>query len=236
MQKSIAYFANYKAMKYYLTLALFISLTAISCKKNVLEAVVDNSSYYLPIDTGYSWIYQMDSVVYYGTGASQDSFTYQVEHKVTDKFINAYGNTAFKIEVSAKMSPSSAWKFARTYSVSVSDVEIIKSDFDFQELIMSKPFALGKTWDGNLYNSDPESEFYIDKLHAPASYGAYQFDSTITIMQEEQINLVNSFKGLECYAKNTGLIYKEKERLSNLTDPAKITGYTYSMTLLSFDK
>lgn len=225
-----------QSMKYFIPLILLSALFAQSCKKNVVETPKDLSSDYHAMKTGDWWLYQMDSIKFYGTGASPDTFKYQVRHRITDDQTSADGNTSFSIEIEHRKDTNYQWQFARAYSVRIDELEVIRKDFDIDELVLSKPFSVNKVWDGNQFNAQPRSTFYISSLHIPQEVNGINYDSTVTILQEEQINLVNSYQGKEVYAKGVGMILREKEYLSNLTDPNKVTGYKYILSLLEFAK
>lgn len=234
VQISNAYFVL-QSMKYYLILLVLALLFALSsCRKNRTEVAVDHSSYYLPLNIGTTWIYQMDSIVYYGTGAEPDTFKYQVKHEIVDTYEGASGDPVYTFNISSRKDTNYQWRFERAFSISNGNTDVIKSDFDRQTLILSKPLSLDKLWNGNLYNTGYNEDYYVTKIHEAGTVGQFNFDSTLTIEQEEQYNLVNHYRGSTMYAKNIGLVFKEYERLSNLTDPGKITGVTYSLTLIAF--
>lgn len=212
-----------------------VTTFSLGCKKNTVEDPQDFSSAYHDIGVGDHWIYQMDSIEFSGTGAPPDTFNYQVKHTVVDLVLNE-GEEFYTVEIESRKDSNSSWKIARVYSLTFSIEEVIKKDFDLNELVLSKPFSINKFWDGNQYNAEPRSNYYVGQLHQPYEINGNSFDSSLTILQEEQINLVNSFRGQEVYAKDVGLVFKEKEYLSNLTDPNKITGFKYTMSLLEFEK
>lgn len=222
-------------MKYTILSIAVLMTFAVACEKNSVEDPQDFSSAYHDISVGNHWVYQMDSIEFAGTGAPPDTFNYQLKHTVVDLLLND-GQEFYVIEIESRKDSTANWKIERVYSLSLSNEEVVKNDFDLNELVLSKPFSLNKLWDGNQYNSEPRSNYYIDSLHHAFEVNGMPFDSAITILQEEQINLVNSYQGKEIYAKDVGLVYKEKEYLSNLTDPNKVTGYKYTMSLIEFEK
>ena len=69
-----------------IVIALFLTsfLWLFGCKKNVVEPQIDVSSKYVLIDSGYSWTYQMDSIVYSGfASAKPDTFSYKIKKSLS---------------------------------------------------------------------------------------------------------------------------------------------------------
>jgi hypothetical protein len=188
------------------------------------------------LEIGAEWVYRMDSVYLAGGGVPPDTFLYQVRHSIVAIYNDNEGNDAYRVEVSYRTDSLDIWHFSRNYSLTQKNESIIRTDFDKAEIIAALPVKDEKVWNGNALNVDGSSDFYYLDSHTPGTYGPTTFDSTITIYQEERLNLIESYKGKEVYAANSGLVYREKERLKDIQDPYKTTGYTYTLTLISFEK
>jgi len=67
-----------------------------------------------------------------------------------------------------------------------------------------------------------EWEYYYDSLHKPKLINNLSFDSTITVIQRDNENVVEYQKVKEIYATDIGLIYKRHIdldiNLSNILD------------------
>ena len=231
------YFAFKQRMKYELyTFFTLISLFSVSCRKNTIEIVADSSSSYFPMEVGHTWVYKMDSIHYYGGGLPVDTFHYQTQHSIVEKFIDNSGNTAYRVEISYRKDSVSPWKFSRNYQLKRENNNIIRIDFDITEVVAKLPVTNEKVWDGNELNALGNSDFFYLNAHETAAYGGMAYDSTVSIHQEERMNLIENFTGLEVYASHTGLIYREKYALKDIHDPQKTSGYIYHYTLVSFEK
>jgi hypothetical protein len=225
---------NMKKIVFALFLSLFLWLWG--CKKNVVEPQIEVSSKYVPIDSGYSWTYQMDSIVYSGlANAKPDTFSYKIKNTVVATFIDNAGQTSFRLEKWYLPKNSNTWLYARTYSETKSNLAYFRNDFDQTQLVVSLPVLQDKTWNGNQYNSNGFLEFYFDEVHTTDSVGMLQYDSVCTIMQDESLNAIRSFYAIEKYAANVGLIWKETERLENLNTSTQ-KGFKYKLALLEFEQ
>lgn len=209
--------------------------TQFGCKKNTVEPQVDHTTKYIPLDIGQTWTYQMDSIHFSGfSDQNPDTFSYLIKNVVADSFTNNAGYKEYRIERWYKID-SMDWKFARNFSEYRTELEYIRKDFDLREIVMSLPISFEKLWDGNLLNTRDEADFYYEEVHVPNTINDNIYDSTSTIIQDENQNFITSFIAEEIYAANTGLIYCEQERLKNLGTKTQ-KGFKYTLQLISFEK
>ncbi|MBR9860281.1 hypothetical protein GYB22_05950 [bacterium] len=224
-------------MKYelYTFFTLLICISS-ACKKNTVETVDDHSSKYYPLEIGNTWIYNMDSIDITGNGVKSDTFNYRVKHQIVDTFRDNENRRAYRVELSFMPQDDSVWYFSRNYQVVRTEGSIIRTDFDLSEIILTFPVREEKLWDGNLLNNNMKSDFFYLNVHQPATYGNISSDSTLEVHQEERVNLIENFTGLEVYAANVGLVYREKYRLKDIHDEDKTSGYLFKMTIESFER
>jgi hypothetical protein len=219
---------------YIATLLVFIGISG--CKKNVVEPVIDHSSKYINLAVGNTWIYQMDSIVFSGfSGSTPDTFNYLIKNEVKEAFTTIDGEQGYRIERYFKTDSNSDWKFTRQYSEVVTDLEVLRTDFDQTQITLSLPILLDKTWNSNQYNPNREIETYFEEVHEPAQVGPNFYDSTCLVFHDEEINIINSFFAIERYAANVGLVYREEEQL-NFIGTATEAGFKYQLTLLAFER
>ena len=95
-----------------------------------------------------------------------------------------------------------------------------------------------KYWDGNAFNNLEEWEYYYDSLHKPKLINNLSFDSTITVIQRDNQNVVQYEKVKEIFAVDIGLIYKSHIDLDiNLSNILDInSGRELEMTVTAYGK
>ncbi|MFY0643613.1 MAG: hypothetical protein JXR19_04035 [Bacteroidia bacterium] len=222
-------------MKYYLFTALLLSgIILHSCKKDEVIIPKDLSSSYMPLNVGTSWIYQMDSGYYAGTGVPVDSFNYHLRHEIVEIIDSSAESISARVEISSRKDTGFHWEFVRAYQITRDENKIVRTDFNIKEIVLSLPLHNNKVWDGNTLNILEATNFIVQDLHIPKSVGDLSFDSTVLVIQDGQLNAVNNFQAEELYAQHVGMVYKHKQMLSNLSNPNNMTGYQYTMTLLEF--
>lgn len=220
-------------------LYIFVLLAFISCRKDKVKTIVLEGDRYVSLGLGYEWIYQMDSIVFYGDEIlSPDTFHYLVRYVVIDSTTINDNQEVYTIEQSSKHSESTSWKFQRRFVEILDTITLLRTMEDQKEIVLSFPFGEFKEWDSNIYNTEDPSTSYYEKIDALDTINNQLYDSSMTVVREYNIFFTRSEFEREKYAKDIGLIYKEVENLSRL-EKANINehyGSKYKLALLDYEK
>lgn len=81
------------------------------------------------------------------------------------------------------------------------------------------PVANGVIWNGNLFNANGEEMFRMINIGKPYQTETTLFTNTITIIRQDDSTLLSRNKYIEIYAKDVGLIRKEKIFLKYCNTP-----------------
>lgn len=183
-----------------------------SCKKD--EQIPDTGHSYFPNNIGHWCIYEVDSAVYDDFENDTDVYRYQVKEVVESYFTDNSGRQAMRIErykrpyidsipyANLPWTISRVWSFVRT----ASEAEKVEENQRFIRLTFVP--RNGKKWNGNAYNTIGEWEYKYTSVDAPYMINAMNFDSTLCVVQKDEINLLNRRYYLERYARNVGMIEK----------------------------
>ena len=79
---------------------------------------------------------------------------------------------------------------------------------------MKSPIKSSTIWNANVFNNFVESTYSYDRINLSFDVNTLSFDSTVTVTQSEERNLVSFEKKLEVYAKGIGMVYKYYKDLS----------------------
>jgi hypothetical protein len=63
-------------------------------------------------------------------------------------------------------------------------------------------------WNVNALNSLGEQEVEYQEVHKPFSTGVLNFDSTLTVVNTDPVNLISEKRNTEVFAINVGMVYK----------------------------
>ncbi len=230
----------------FIIFCLILSFAAYSCKKNEVRPNVDQSSKYYPVAEGYTWIYEVDSIVFYGNlNQAPDTFHYLVKHTIQSSTVNSTGITTYIVDKSIKKENHFAYQFNTRFAIQKSTLEIVYNTVGARIPILTFPITNDKEWSGNLYSQRDEwnsisgrtneVECSYTDVHTPKTIQNIVYDSTCTVIRSKEENAIHSRFTNEIFAANVGLVSKYFENVENYdTDDPKGSIYTY--TLKSFEK
>ena len=172
------------------------------------------------MDVG-AWIeYEVVDIIHSQLGS--DTAEYQLKEIAAEEFLDNEGRLTYRIERYWRDDSNANWSIKDVWysNKTKTTAEKVEENVRFTKLIF--PINTSKYWDGNAYNNLEEWEYYYDSLHKPKVINNLSFDSTITVIQRDNENVVEYEKVKEVYAVDIGLIYKSHIdldiNLSNILD------------------
>lgn len=227
----------------------FIFLVLLSfCKKDkTIQPSINYGYNYSPCIIGSYIIYQVDSIAQDDISNKRDTTRYLVKEYFASEFTDLSGRPAFHIERYFKhykknvpydqmpWSASHVWYANLTtpgYEVVEENIRYIKLVFPVKEKIK---------WNGNLYNTLGVKEYKLDSVDVPLRIGKLAFDSVVVVKHFEDRNFIRYQLEKEKYARNLGLIYKQRDSISMSPHdagdfpPYKDTvGYFFTQKIISY--
>ena len=212
----------------YLSIALLLIL---SCDKAENLPNPDMGLNYFPLKVNSYTIYDVDSTVYSDFTNTITEFKFLIKDSIINQFTDAQGNTAFRIE-RFKKTTTQDWTFQKVIAKKIINNRAEEFIDNTRYVRLVFPATLESTWNGNLYNSLDEWKHQVKSIEASATIGTLKLDSTISIQQHSEINLIREDIYTESYAKNIGLVKKEVKAVDKDISTGKIKrGYRYTMLL-----
>ena len=221
-------------LSYYTLVLLTSALLFSSCDKEKNAPKPDMALNYFPLKVDQINIYNVDSTVYNDFNNSTTLFQFQLKDIVVGKFKDAEGYEAYRIERYTKTSTED-WFFQKliTRRILNSRAEEVIDNKRYVRLVF--PPSQQSAWNGNLYNDLDVWKHEITAIDAPLTVGTNQLDSTLSITQHNEINLIREDVYLETYAKNVGLVIKEVKAYDKDISSGRIRrGFKYKMQLESY--
>lgn len=207
-----------------ITLAFIIGIIFYSCDKPTPENALIPLSNYYPLNIGSSITYQVDSINYHEI-IPNDSSTWLVKEILVDTFYDINNNLNYKIERYQKLPDATDWQLANVWSVQSVDGQIQKVENNLRFIKLTTPIAENSSWEGNIFlgglDDIPVDEdcnnlsFYEDweykytLVEEPYTINGFNFDNSLTVIQEGDSNLIWFDYAKEVYGDNVGLIEKE---------------------------
>ena len=71
------------------------------------------------------------------------------------------------------------------------------------------PLNINVVWNGNAFNGQEYQEYVLESLNIAYEQNSLAFDSSLTVIQNYKLNLLQYESAKEVYVTDIGLVYKE---------------------------
>jgi len=151
-----------------------------------------------------------------------------------ERYYNYNYNPAIPFDSMAWIGPR-VWTATKTKST----LERKEENTTYQRLVF--PVRQGKQWNGNVYNTFPEKDYSIDSTDVAMTVNNLHFDSVAVVNQYQENNLVKYQYEKEKYARNVGLIFKQRDSLYFSSKSGSLpfndtVGYRFTQKIISYGK
>ena len=222
----------------FIIIALMVVVVSIySCKKRETIKPVDVGYCYYPYNVGH-WIkYDVDSTYYDGFTHTVRKYHFKLNEEIESTFLDNQNRPTQRLERYVQISDTTSWYLRNvwTSNLTASTAEKVEDNIRYVKLIF--PIIESQTWNGNAYNTLGELDYTYNNTYKPFTVNGMTFDSTITVIQNVDSNLIYVKYMIEVYAKNVGLIYKRYEDIQKQPDyqiDSIIGGLDYTYRITSF--
>ena len=164
---------------------------------------------YFPNNIGHWVVYQVDSLVWDGNNSGfLTTYHFQIKEIIESNFNDNSGRPTQRIERYTRACDTCDWVIKNVWysNLTKSSAEKVEENNRYIKLIF--PVKLNSTWNGNAYNSLGEWDYSYTSVNVNAKVNTNSFDSTATVLQYADSNMIVKDFSTESYAKNVGLIYK----------------------------
>ncbi|MBK9412568.1 MAG: hypothetical protein IPP27_08050 [Bacteroidetes bacterium] len=218
---------------------MLISLTAFtwySCKKESVEAPALSYNYF-PTESGKYIIYDVDSIYHSETDNNNDdsvfSYHFQIKDKIDSSFVDLEGRVNQVRLRYHRNSDTLPWQLTEVWTQYLSSTSAYLTEENIKYHKLSFPINATITWNGNDSNTEEEELYYYDYFHESDVLNGLSFDSTLSVIQIDENNFVETIYGNEKYAAGVGMIYKEHNDLGK-TNGQVVKGLEYKMVVVEY--
>ena len=224
------------------TISLILAATVFlfSCSKDEEEFVEPYLGHdYAGLEIGKYVIYDVDSFFYDDFNGLIDSSFYQVKEVVDSKITDLEGDEAFKIIRYRKESDTTGWVLIDVWSSKLSTTNFQKVEENVRFLKLIFPINLSDTWNGNALNNEGEQLYDYTAVEQSETIGGNALSNVLTVLQFEEINLIEEKVFEEKYAKGIGMVYKKTVDITKVYNSSnglfeRSFGLDITMTLSSY--
>ncbi|MEK6615464.1 MAG: hypothetical protein AABZ32_05045 [Bacteroidota bacterium] len=228
---------------YFFFFLSFLFIGFFACKKDKsVESTTDFGYNYFPDNTGHYIIYQVDSIHYDDVNLSpHDTIRYLLKELIASTFLDNSGRQTLRMERYYKFYnknipyDSLQWTGPRVWYANKTSSTFEKVEENIRYIRLIFPVSNGKQWDGNVYNTLGNKNYEIISVDKPEIINTINFDSIVTVNQFQQIDFIQHRYEIEKFARNVGLIYKERDSIYHGGGKDTV-GYTFTQKIISYKK
>jgi hypothetical protein len=183
---------------------------------------------FFPLQTGMSWIYQVDETTF--TQLQEAKLTYELRVTISDSVRNSSGQDTFIFTRETRTSAANSWQVQDTWSAKIENDQLIQSEGNTSFVKLMFPPSIGLFWNGNQFNNLPnngnlfngsDSESYrITAYDHLFRIGSTEYPESLIVVQNNFVDaIVGEDQRYEVYTPNIGLVYKEVIQLEYCSTP-----------------
>lgn len=167
---------------------------------------------FVTLETGRFIVYDVTEQRYSLT-ASPTTTTYQLKETVGSRYTDVTGQTAYRLHRYRRATTTTAWTLDSLWTARLTERAIIRTENGIDFVKLQFPLQERDQWNGNQFNQHPENLYQARQVRQPYTIGNQSFAETVQVVQQDDSTLVSRDKRIEVFARQVGLIYKERVQL-----------------------
>lgn len=218
---------------HWLNISLLLSVVLFwSCDKDPELASASDLGYdYTPLTVGSWWEYEVDSIDHNAFTQTVDTFHFYLREELESAFVSADVDSAYRIERYVRQSLTDAWRLQSVWQCGLTHTRFERVEQNVRYVRLAFPVGWNMEWDGNAFNTASDQVYEYDDLEQPYDGQYLSFDTTITVIQMENVNIIEIQEAHEIYAKGVGMVFKHITDL----DLQNSSGIEYTQQLIDFE-
>lgn len=236
--------------------ALLVLSTFFGCSTQEIQpAAIQSGREFYPVQTGNSWIYQVDTVRYSSRFVpainsivvDTSKGRYYIKETIADSIGLQEGNPFFRIELFHAADSTGPWLIDSVWSIQRGMDKILKTENNLPIVKLRFPLTEGSRWDGNQYNSlqDSSETYWYRATGLNKSYPyKNNFYPGVVVIQKSDSNCLGKENFRETYLKDIGpsfilkssLLYSQEGPDPCGSIPKVESGRVRTYNLIRFEK
>ncbi|MEQ8908582.1 MAG: hypothetical protein RIC95_05290 [Vicingaceae bacterium] len=219
--------------RHFILFSFLISLLACQKEDEGEEVEVFFGYQYAPLAVGQERVFQIDSIVFDDFTGLSDTFSLQRREVIEANITTLDGKPAFRTQLFRRSNDTSNWILVKVFEQLRSDIRFEQRIDNFPVIQLVFPLRELSSWNANALNTAQEEVYRYDDLHESFQLDSVSYDSTITVIQREEVNLIQETYTEEKYASGLGMVYRYDEDLNLDIQSGEITsGYKATLKMI----
>ncbi len=216
-----------------------ILLGLISCKKTVNDFKQQDyieEFKYSGIKEGRFIEYVVIHITHDDEVDIHDTLKFKMKTIIGDTLIDNQGRISNKYLRYTWDKIKGLWQIKDVWTIILNGKNAEIVDENQRLIYLTFPILLNQSWNPLVNTTGTNENYKYQQIHKPTKLVDFQFDSTITVLQNNYYTLVDYKKQTEIYAKNLGLIskYYKNLKIKNFDTLQVKKGEEWYYTLTNF--
>ena len=188
---------------------------------------------FIQLKTGNEAIFQVDSTIYDEFSGRIKIVSFQQKEVITTEEKDAANRSTYLVEIHKRTNDTLPWRLDRITRRTLTSHRFEVLDNNILTVPLIFPIKNGEKWNVNILNARNEQEYEYSALNESINIRSVTYDSTVTILQGSEENLVERILEEEVYAKGIGLVQRTHNNLETELNGDIRSGFEVKITLLS---
>lgn len=193
-----------------LLLGLLSVIIFNACNDDATESEPSGLIYsYFPVNVGHEVIYDVIHITKDEFTGIQDTAIYQLKEVIESHFSDAAGRETQRLERYTRNTPADPWLIKDVWTSNLTPERVEKKEENITYVKLVFPINSSVEWNGNALNEKDLQMYEYTNLHQAIQVGGISFDSTLTVLEADEVLYDSTLYQMETYAPGVGLIYRE---------------------------
>ena len=211
----------------------FSFIFVISCQKEeTAKSEIFYGYAYAPLKVGQEQIFKIDSIIFNEFTAQKDTLVLFQKRTLIDSFTSEDGHLIYRLKIEERFSDSLPWREKRMDKLFRNDICFELTTDNIPKIALVFPISNNISWNANVLNTEAEQQYTYKNVNQSFFFNGKNYDSTLTVVQMQEENLIEKHYTTERYANNLGLFFRKDINLRTTFDGDTISGYICQWTLL----
>ena len=181
---------------------------------------------YFPLEAGRYIIYDVSEHQYSLAATVPTKRAYQLKELVGAAYTDVTGQQAYRLLRYRRLAEGQPWQADSIWSARLVGNEAVRTENGLDFVKLQFPLSDRLRWNGNRYNAVGEDEYEARNSGQPYGVLGKEFSETVTVVAQQDSTLLSQDKRIDVYARQVGLIYKERTQFQYCSStPACIGTY-----------
>lgn len=222
-----------------------VMIIMFSCNdKEILLADNSTDLSYFPVSVGHWTEYEVDSIVHYDSDDFSEidtaigSFHFYIREIIDSSFIDGEKKTAYVISRYRRDSDTLPWTFMNIWTANLDAYSAQRVEDNIRFIRLGFPIRNDNEWNGNAYNFYLAEEYIYEDIFEAKQIGNFQFDSTVTVIQNDFVSQINRIFKKEIYSAQVGLVYKQLDSVNTkntVNGTIILNGLEYKLSITNYN-